>query len=77
LLSVTFASYGIGNLLHVEGKMDSLKYQEVLGENVMPSMRKLKLGPFNRTVIPSIPQIPPRLGCRRSHGRVYSGITVT
>jgi len=24
-------------------------------------------------MIPSIPQIPPRLGCRRSPGRFYSG----
>jgi len=40
----------------VEGKMDSLKYQEILGENIMPSLTKLKLRPSNRTMIPSIPQ---------------------
>ena len=39
-----FASSGTGNLQRVEGKMDSIKYQEILGENVMPSVRKLKLG---------------------------------
>jgi len=39
-----FASTGTGNLLRMEGKMDLLKYQEILGENVMPSVRKLKLG---------------------------------
>ena len=39
-----FASSGTGNLHRVEGKMDSIKYQEILGENVTPSLRKLKLG---------------------------------
>jgi len=52
-------------------------YQEVLGENVILSVRKLKLGcqrTFpNRTIITSIHQIPPRLDCRRSLGRFYSG----
>jgi len=32
------------NLQCVEDKMDSLKYQEILGGNVMLSVRKLKLG---------------------------------
>jgi len=36
-------------------------------------VRKLKLGPSSRTMIPSMPQIPPRLGCKRSPGRFYSG----
>ena len=39
-----FASSGTGKLYRVEGKMNSIKYQEILGENVMPSVRKLKLG---------------------------------
>ena len=39
-----FASTGTGNLHCLEGKMDSVQYQQVLGENVMPSVRKLKLG---------------------------------
>jgi len=39
-----FASSGTGNLQPVEGKMDLLKYQEILGENVMASVKKLKLG---------------------------------
>jgi len=41
--------------------MDSLKYKEILGENIMPSVRKLKLGvigPSNKTMIPTIPHIP-------------------
>jgi len=37
------ASPGTGNLQCVGGKMDLLKYQEILGENVMLSGRKLKL----------------------------------
>jgi len=36
-------SSGTGNLQGVKVKMDSLKYQEVLEENFMPSVRKLKL----------------------------------
>ncbi len=39
-----FASSGTGNLRCVEGKMDSIKHQEILGENVMESVRKLKFG---------------------------------
>jgi len=39
-----FVSSSTGNLHRVEGKMDSLKCQEILGENVMPSVRKPKLG---------------------------------
>jgi len=38
----------------------------------MLSVRKLKLGPSNRAMIPSIPQIPPMLCCRLSPGRFYS-----
>jgi len=53
----------------VEGKMDSLKYQEIQEKT---SVRKLKHGPSNRTMIPSTPQIPPKLGCRRSPRRFYS-----
>lgn len=36
-----FASSSTGNLQHVEGKVDSVKYQEILPENLMPSVRKL------------------------------------
>ena len=39
-----FASSGTGKLQRVEGKMDSIGYQEILRENVMSSVRKLKLG---------------------------------
>jgi len=39
-----FASSGTENLQRAESKMDSLKYQEILGIYVMPSGRKLKLG---------------------------------
>ncbi|KAJ7324362.1 hypothetical protein JRQ81_017382, partial [Phrynocephalus forsythii] len=37
------ASSGTRNLQCAEGKMDSLKYQDILGESVMSSLRKLKL----------------------------------
>src|SRR4029434_5710554 len=39
-----FAASGTGNLQRAEGTMDSVKYQEILGKNVMPSVMKLKLG---------------------------------
>lgn len=37
-----FASSGTGNLQCLDGKMDSIKYQEILGENITPSLRKMK-----------------------------------
>ncbi|KAJ4925960.1 hypothetical protein JOQ06_008145 [Pogonophryne albipinna] len=33
-----------GHLQHVKGTMDSVKYQEILGKNAIPSVRELKLG---------------------------------
>ena len=37
------ASTGTGNLVKVEGYMDSTQYQQILGNNVQDSVRKLKL----------------------------------
>ena len=37
------ASTGTGNLVKVEGRMDSTQYQQILGNNVQDSVRKLKL----------------------------------
>ena len=68
-----FASSGTGNLQHVEGKMDSLKYQEIIGENVCEENEMRVIGPSKRKMILRIPQIPPRLGCRSSPGRFHSG----
>ncbi|KAL6480763.1 hypothetical protein MHYP_G00117960 [Metynnis hypsauchen] len=39
-----FASSGTGHLQCLEGKMDSIQYQKFLGENIVPSVWKLKLG---------------------------------
>lgn len=36
-----FASPATGSLQHLESKMDSVRYQEILGENVMVSVGKL------------------------------------
>jgi len=44
LLCGCSASSSTGNDQRMEGKMDSLKYQEILGENITPSVRKLRLG---------------------------------
>ena len=37
------ASAGIGNLVKVEGRMDSTQYQQILDNNVQESVTKLKL----------------------------------
>ena len=39
-----FESSGTGNLQRVDGIMNSIKYQEILQQNVMQSVLKLKLG---------------------------------
>lgn len=39
-----FAASGTGKLQRVEGIMNSIKYQDILQKNVMPSVRQLKLG---------------------------------
>lgn len=44
MLWAWFASSGTRNPKHAEGTTDSIKYQDILGENVMLSMRKLKFG---------------------------------
>lgn len=44
MLQGCFSSSCTGNLQHVEGKMNKLKYQEILEKNVMPSVKRLKLG---------------------------------
>jgi len=48
LLPIDLSMVGLADPLTletcVEDKMDSLKYQEILGGNVMLSVRKLKLG---------------------------------
>jgi len=44
MLCGCFASSVTGNLQRVEGKIDSLKYKGILGENIIPSWRKLELG---------------------------------
>ncbi len=37
------AASGSGNLSRVKGTMDSIKFQQILGANLMPSVKKLKL----------------------------------
>ncbi|XP_061074143.1 extracellular calcium-sensing receptor-like [Conger conger] len=39
-----FAASGTGNLQRVEGTMDSVKYQEILGKNLMPSSGDFVIG---------------------------------
>ena len=39
-----FTSSGTGNLQHVDGIMNSIKCQEILQQDAMPSVLKLKLG---------------------------------
>ena len=37
------ASTGTGKLVKVEGRMDSTQYQQILGNNVQDSVRKVEL----------------------------------
>lgn len=62
-----FASAGTGKLQRVQGTMNSLQYQEILDDNVMQSVTNLD-GPFNRTMIPSIPPSPLEHGFRLKAG---------
>src|SRR4029434_8477346 len=58
------ASTGTGKLVKVEGRMESTQYQQILGNNVQDSVRKLKLRRdwigFSRTTTQSIVQNLPR-----------------
>ncbi len=39
-----FSAKGTGRLLHIEGRMDGAMYHEILGNNVLHSVRALKMG---------------------------------
>ena len=39
-----FASKGPGHLVRIHGIMDSIKYQQIVNENITASARKLKMG---------------------------------
>ena len=39
-----FSAKGAGQLHHIEGRMNEPKYQEILGDNLLPSVRALKMG---------------------------------
>ena len=39
-----FAASGTGRLAHINGTMNSLAYQDILEENLAPSVKDLKLG---------------------------------
>lgn len=59
------ASSGTGNQQLLKAKMDSIKYEEIFGENVMRVVTRLKLGhhhTYNKTMVPRITL--PRLGLR-------------
>ena len=44
MLRGCFSSAGTGALVRIEGKMDGANYRKILEENLLPSVRKLKLG---------------------------------
>uniref|UniRef100_A0AAY5L7N1 Transposase Tc1-like domain-containing protein n=1 Tax=Esox lucius TaxID=8010 RepID=A0AAY5L7N1_ESOLU len=39
-----FSAKGTGRLHHIEGRMDSAMYREILANNLLPSVRALKMG---------------------------------
>ena len=43
MLWVCFSAKGTGRLHRIEGRMNGAMYQEILGDNVLPSMRALKM----------------------------------
>ena len=54
-----------GNLVQVEGRMDSTQYQQILGNNVQNSVgENAGVGCFCSTAIQSIDQNLPRNSCR-------------
>ena len=39
-----FSAKGTGRLHHIEGKINGAMYREILGDNLVPSVRALKMG---------------------------------
>ena len=39
-----FSAKGTGRLHHIEGRMNGAMYREILGDNLLPSVRALKMG---------------------------------
>ena len=70
------ASTGNGNLVKVEGHMNSSQYQHILDKNVQELVTKLKLrqvGFFSRTMILSTVQNPARNSCRSTSTMFWNG----
>ena len=43
MLWACVAASGTGNISLVEGRMDSIKYQQILEANITPSVKKLRM----------------------------------
>ena len=70
------ASTCTGNLVKVEGHMNSSQYQQILDKNVQELVTKLKLCRFvffSRTMILSTVQNPPRNSCRSTSTMFWNG----
>ena len=39
-----FSAKGTGRLYHIEGRMDGAMYRQILANNLLPSVRALKMG---------------------------------
>ena len=44
MLWVCFSAKGTGRLHHIEGRMNGAMYWDILGDNLLPSVRALKMG---------------------------------
>ena len=44
MLWVCFSAKGTGRLHHIEGRINGAMYRDILGDNLLPSVRALKMG---------------------------------
>ncbi len=72
-----FSAKGTGRLHRIEGRMGGAMYREILANNLLPSVRALKMGRgwvFSRTMTPNTQQEQLRSGLVRSISRSWSGL---
>ncbi len=70
-----FSAKGTGRLHRIEGRMDGAMYHEILGNNLLPSVRALKMaGSSSMTMTPNTQQGQLRSWSVRSISRSWSGL---
>ena len=69
-----FSAKGTGRLHHIEGRMNGAMYREILRDNLLLSVRALKMGASNMTMTQNIWPRQQRSGSKRSILRSWSGL---